>query len=57
MQATEVIESYIEDVVGLLPRRQRDDVANELRSLLLEELNARIREPGSRPIKAWRCRW
>jgi hypothetical protein len=40
MHATEVIESYINDTVRLLPRRQRDDVATELRSLLNEELRA-----------------
>lgn len=33
----------------LLPRRQRDDVANELRSLVLEELSSRIRETGQPP--------
>ncbi len=38
MHATEVIETYIDDTVRLLPRRQRDDVATELRSLLNEEL-------------------
>jgi hypothetical protein len=49
MNASEVIETYIDDVVRLLPRRQRDDVAKELRSLLNEELHARARESGGSP--------
>jgi hypothetical protein len=49
MRATEVIEMYIDDTVRLLPRRQRDDVATELRSLLNEELHARARESGRPP--------
>lgn len=46
MQATEVIESYIDDTVRLLPKRQRTDVANELRSLLSDDLQARSRQSG-----------
>jgi len=49
MHATEVIEKYIDDTVRLLPRRQRDDVATELRSLLNEELHARAQESGCPP--------
>src|ERR1700722_12713731 len=49
MRATEVIETYIDDTVRLLPRRQRDDVATELRSLLNEELHARAQESGRAP--------
>ena len=49
MHASEVIETYIEDTVRLLPRRQRDDVATELRSLLNEELHARAQESGRPP--------
>lgn len=49
MHPTEVIEAYIDDTVRLLPRRHRDDVATELRSLLNEELQARARDSG-RPI-------
>jgi hypothetical protein len=49
MHADEVIESYVGDTVQLLPRRQRDDVAAELRTLLNEELNARARESGRPP--------
>jgi len=49
MLATEVIETYIDDTMRLLPRRQRDDVATELRSLLNEELHARAQKLGSPP--------
>ena len=49
MHATEVIESYVDDTVRLLPRRLRDDVAAELRSLLFEELHARAQEWGGPP--------
>ena len=49
MNASEVIETYIDDTVRLLPRRQRDDVASELRSLLNEELHARSRQSGCLP--------
>jgi hypothetical protein len=49
MHASEVIETYIDDTARLLPRRQRDDVATELRSLLNEELHARARETGRPP--------
>src|SRR5262245_53591703 len=43
MNASEVIELYIDDTVRLLPRRERSDVAVELRSLLSEELQARAK--------------
>jgi hypothetical protein len=49
MHATEVIETYIDDTVRYLPRRQRDDVASELRTLLNEELQARALESGRSP--------
>jgi hypothetical protein len=52
MRATEVIEAYIDDTVQLLPRRQRDDVAAELRTLLNEELHARAQELGRAPDEA-----
>jgi hypothetical protein len=52
MRATEVIETYIDDTVRLLPSRQRDDVATELRTLLNEELHARANEPGRAPDAA-----
>jgi hypothetical protein len=52
MHADEVIEMYIDDTVRLLPRRQRGDVAAELRALLNEELNARARESGRPPDEA-----
>lgn len=46
MNANDVIESYITDVALRLPRRQRNDVAFELRALLHEELQARADEVG-----------
>ncbi len=52
MCATEVIETYIDDTVRLLPRRQRDDVATELRTLLNEEMHARAQESGRLPDEA-----
>lgn len=52
MHATEVIEAYIDDTVRLLPKRQREDVARELRSLLNEELLARAQESGRPPDEA-----
>jgi hypothetical protein len=41
-----IIDSYVSDVVGHLPRRQRNDVAFELRSLLGEELEGRAADAG-----------
>ncbi|WP_035858996.1 HAAS signaling domain-containing protein [Cryptosporangium arvum] len=38
MTGTELIDRYVADVVRLLPRRQRRDVAIELRELLSEEV-------------------
>jgi hypothetical protein len=49
MHATEVIEAYIDDIVRLLPRRQRNDVAAELRTLLNEELHAQGQAFGRLP--------
>lgn len=46
MDASEVIELYIADVAAELPRRQRNDVAFELRALLSEELAARAEATG-----------
>lgn len=46
MNSQTVIEAYIDDTVRLLPRRQRADVARELRSLFDEELEARARKSG-----------
>lgn len=46
MNANEVIETYISDVAERLPRRQRNDVAFELRALLVEELQARAEASG-----------
>ena len=49
MHANEVIEAYIDDTARLLPRRQRKDVATELRSLLNDELHARAEKSGRAP--------
>ena len=49
MHASEVIELYIDDTVRLLPRRERNDVAVELRSLLNDELQARAKAAGRPP--------
>jgi hypothetical protein len=46
MHASEVIETYIDDTVRFLPRRQRVDVATELGSLLNDELQARAKQSG-----------
>jgi hypothetical protein len=48
MTADEMIDSYVADVVTLLPRRQRRDVAQELRVLLREEVDAAASEQESR---------
>jgi hypothetical protein len=46
MNANDVIESYVRDVAVQLPRRQRNDVAFELRALLNEELQAKAEAAG-----------
>jgi hypothetical protein len=46
MNANDLIESYVNDVAARLPRRQRNDVAFELRALLREELQARAEAAG-----------
>lgn len=46
MTPNEVIEAYITDVARQLPRKQRNDVAFELRALLNEELQAIANEAG-----------
>jgi hypothetical protein len=48
MTADELIDSYVADVVMLLPRKQRRDVAQELRMLLREEAAAAASGQGSR---------
>ncbi|HBN52615.1 MAG TPA: hypothetical protein DD456_00830, partial [Stenotrophomonas sp.] len=52
MNVDEVVESYVRDVAGCLPRARRNDVAFELRALLDEELAARARAAGRAPDKA-----
>jgi len=46
MNATDVIEAYVTDVAVLLPRKQRNDVAYELRALLNEGLLDKAEEAG-----------
>jgi hypothetical protein len=46
MNANELIEAYVADVAVHLPRRQRNDVAFELRALLHEELAGRAEAEG-----------
>jgi hypothetical protein len=46
MNAKDVIESYVTDVAMQLPRKQRNDVAFELRALLDEELQAKAEAAG-----------
>ena len=46
MNAKDVIESYVTDVAVQLPRKQRNDVAFELRALLDEELQAKAEAAG-----------
>jgi hypothetical protein len=40
MTAEQIIDGYVAEVVTLLPRKQRRDVAQELRSLLSDEVDA-----------------
>ena len=46
MDPEAIIESYVGDIVRRLPRRQRNDVGFELRSLLHEELAGRAADLG-----------
>ena len=46
MHADEVIESYVTDVVLKLPRKQRNDVAFELRALINEALQDKAGDSG-----------
>jgi hypothetical protein len=52
MNANDVIESYVTDVAAQLPRKQRNDVAFELRALLQDELAASAAEQGRPADKA-----
>ena len=46
MNANDLVESYVTDVAVQLPRKQRNDVAFELRALINEELQARAEAAG-----------
>lgn len=52
MNAHDVIESWVRDVAGRLPRARRNDVACELRALLADELDGRARAEGRAPDRA-----
>jgi len=49
--ASELIDAYVAEVAIRLPRRQRNDVAFELRALIDEELQAKA-EAAGRPVDA-----
>lgn len=49
MNTHEIIQSYVDDVAKFLPRRIRNDVGFELKSLLIEQVNARSVETGVEP--------
>ncbi len=46
MTASDVIESYVTEVAAQLPRKQRNDVAFELRALLNEDLQGKAEATG-----------
>jgi hypothetical protein len=46
MNATQLIEAYVDDVVRLVERKRRNDVGVELRLLLTDELQARAADAG-----------
>lgn len=52
MNPDAIIETYVGDIVGHLPRKQRKDVAYELRSLLADELQGRGADAGRAPDAA-----
>lgn len=49
MNADQVIDSYVHAVARRLPRRKRNDIAFELRTLLSDELAARAQRDGRSP--------
>jgi hypothetical protein len=49
MNANDLIEAYVADVMRRLPRRMRNDVGFELRALLGEELTAKAKDAGRAP--------
>lgn len=46
MDVDSLIDAYVQDVAQLLPRKQRSDVALELRELLREDLQSRAADRG-----------
>ena len=49
MKVETIIQSYVDDVARFLPRRIRNDVGLELRSLLTDQLNDRADDAGTEP--------
>ncbi len=49
MTSDEVIESFVTEVAQRLPKKQRNDVAFELRALLKEEVQGKAEELGREP--------
>lgn len=49
MNADAIIQAYVDDVARFLPRRIRNDVGFELKSLLIDQLNARAADAGVKP--------
>lgn len=47
-----IVESYINDVAALLPRRLRNDVGLELRTLLVEQVQGVAEQAGREPDRA-----
>jgi hypothetical protein len=52
MNASDVIDAYVADVANRLPRKQRNDVAYELKALLHEELAGKAEGAGRAPDEA-----
>jgi hypothetical protein len=46
MEPQRIIEIYVEEVVSHVPRRQRKDIAAELRTLISDGLNAKVAAAG-----------
>jgi hypothetical protein len=49
MDAQSIVQSYVDDVAARLPRRLRNDVGLELRTLLTDQLNAAVADTGRAP--------
>ena len=54
MDAQAIIEDYVNKVAAKLPRKLRNDVGLELRTLLTEQLRPQRRTPHGCPTARWR---